>query len=163
MVAHVVFTAVLTFFVSVVDIFFVAEDGDEDEEDEEENFWELTDSQLKFKAIGLLVRVVDLFVGWFLFVRLLFCCCFIFVALFCFLISRLLNQVVAIAVVSIFSDPMVDVINSFGKAINIPPFYVSFVLTPLGTHAHTRTHTHTFTHTHTHIACEQGHAPHQTS
>ena len=97
----------------------MAEDDHEDEEEEEENFWELTDSQLKFKAIGLLVRVVDLFVGWFLFVRLLFCCCFIFVALFCFLISRLLNQVVAIAVVSIFSDPMVDVINSFGKAINV--------------------------------------------
>jgi len=43
--------------------------------------------------------------------------------------------VAAIAVVSIFSDPMVDVINSFGKAINIPPFYVSFVLTPLASNA----------------------------
>lgn len=38
----------------------------------------------------------------------------------------------AVVVVSIFSDPMVDVINAFGKSIKISPFYVSFVITPIG-------------------------------
>lgn len=70
------------------------ESDDEDSDDEEENFWELTDTQLKYKAIGLLVF--------------------------------------ATVVVAIFSDPMVDVLNQFGKQINVSPFYLSFVIAPIG-------------------------------
>eukprot|EP01120_Amphizonella_sp_Union-15-10_P006092 TRINITY_DN1903_c0_g1_i1.p1 TRINITY_DN1903_c0_g1~~TRINITY_DN1903_c0_g1_i1.p1 ORF type:complete len:556 (-),score=72.88 TRINITY_DN1903_c0_g1_i1:45-1712(-) len=32
--------------------------------------------------------------------------------------------------VAFFSDPMVDVIDNFGTAINVPAFYVSFIITP---------------------------------
>eukprot|EP00811_Abedinium_folium_P001365 NODE_11247_length_1299_cov_2.880546.p1 GENE.NODE_11247_length_1299_cov_2.880546~~NODE_11247_length_1299_cov_2.880546.p1 ORF type:complete len:337 (-),score=98.19 NODE_11247_length_1299_cov_2.880546:287-1201(-) len=37
--------------------------------------------------------------------------------------------------VLIFSDPMVDVLNSIGKTAGIPPFYVSFVLAPIASNA----------------------------
>ena len=37
--------------------------------------------------------------------------------------------------VTIFSDPMVEVINNFGNTIGVPPFYVSFVVTPLASNA----------------------------
>eukprot|EP01095_Lingulamoeba_sp_RSL-Kostka_P014774 TRINITY_DN6575_c0_g1_i4.p1 TRINITY_DN6575_c0_g1~~TRINITY_DN6575_c0_g1_i4.p1 ORF type:complete len:251 (+),score=91.69 TRINITY_DN6575_c0_g1_i4:145-897(+) len=39
------------------------------------------------------------------------------------------------ATVSIFSDPMVDVIDMFADEINIPVFYVSFVITPFCSNA----------------------------
>jgi Ca2+/Na+ antiporter len=39
------------------------------------------------------------------------------------------------ALVAIFSDPMVDVITDFGKTINIPPFFVSFIITPFCSNA----------------------------
>ena len=68
-----------------------------DEEDEEEEFWELTDTQLKIKAIILLL--------------------------------------IGTAVCTIFSDPMVDVISSLGTKMNISPFYISFVVTPLASNA----------------------------
>jgi Ca2+/Na+ antiporter len=37
--------------------------------------------------------------------------------------------------VSIFSDPMVDVINKLGDKMGVSPFYVSFVVTPLASNA----------------------------
>lgn len=38
-------------------------------------------------------------------------------------------------VVSVFSDPMVDVLNDFGHTIGVNPFYVSFIVTPLASNA----------------------------
>lgn len=38
-------------------------------------------------------------------------------------------------VVLIFSDPMCDVLNEFGKLSGIPPFFVSFILAPLASNA----------------------------
>jgi len=38
-------------------------------------------------------------------------------------------------VVLIFSDPMVDVLNSLGNSFNINPFYVAFVLAPVASNA----------------------------
>jgi Ca2+/Na+ antiporter len=43
--------------------------------------------------------------------------------------------VVGTAVCTIFSDPMVDVISSVGTKMNISPFYISFVITPLASNA----------------------------
>jgi len=37
--------------------------------------------------------------------------------------------------VVVFSDPMVDLLGALGKCINIPPFYVSFVLAPMASNA----------------------------
>eukprot|EP00457_Paulinella_chromatophora_P002159 gb/GEZN01002163.1/.p1 GENE.gb/GEZN01002163.1/~~gb/GEZN01002163.1/.p1 ORF type:complete len:753 (+),score=68.42 gb/GEZN01002163.1/:137-2395(+) len=37
--------------------------------------------------------------------------------------------------VTIFSDPMVEVIGVFGKTIGVDPFYVSFIVTPLASNA----------------------------
>lgn len=37
--------------------------------------------------------------------------------------------------VTLFSDPMVDVINNFGKTVGVSPFYVSFIITPLASNA----------------------------
>eukprot|EP00808_Paulinella_micropora_P001721 g45891.t1 len=42
---------------------------------------------------------------------------------------------VGTTLVTIFSDPMVDVINQFGKTAGIDPFYISFVITPLASNA----------------------------
>jgi Ca2+/Na+ antiporter len=42
---------------------------------------------------------------------------------------------VGTAVCTIFSDPMVDVISSVGTKMNISPFYISFVITPLASNA----------------------------
>ena len=39
------------------------------------------------------------------------------------------------ALVSVFSDPMVDVISDFGNSLNIKPFYVSFIITPICSNA----------------------------
>eukprot|EP00051_Salpingoeca_urceolata_P022048 m.352557 g.352557 ORF g.352557 m.352557 type:complete len:639 (-) comp19903_c6_seq3:847-2763(-) len=38
-------------------------------------------------------------------------------------------------VVLLFSDPMVDVLDSFGKRINVPSFFVAFVMAPLASNA----------------------------
>merc|ERR1712007_100070 len=37
--------------------------------------------------------------------------------------------------VLVFSDPMVDVLGAWGKALGIPAFYVSFVLAPFASNA----------------------------
>merc|ERR1712066_950605 len=37
--------------------------------------------------------------------------------------------------VLVFSDPMVDVMQTIATKINIPPFYVSFILAPLASNA----------------------------
>ena len=37
--------------------------------------------------------------------------------------------------VSFFSDPMVDVIDDFGVTLGVPPFYVSFIVTPFCSNA----------------------------
>lgn len=42
---------------------------------------------------------------------------------------------VGTVIVSIFSDPMVDVLNNFGHTIGVSPFYVSFIVTPLASNA----------------------------
>ncbi|KAK9867487.1 hypothetical protein WJX84_007699, partial [Apatococcus fuscideae] len=47
-------------------------------------------------------------------------------------VGRLL---VGITVCAIFSDPLVDALGVFSKASGIPPFFVAFVLTPLGSSA----------------------------
>jgi len=38
-------------------------------------------------------------------------------------------------VVALFSDPMVDVISTFGATLNINPFFISFILTPFCSNA----------------------------
>ena len=40
-----------------------------------------------------------------------------------------------IALVTVFSDPMVDVLSEIGARTNIPPFYVSFIVTPIVSNA----------------------------
>ena len=47
-------------------------------------------------------------------------------------LKAIILLVVATTIAAVFSDPMVDVINEFGQRINISPFYVSFVITPIG-------------------------------
>mgnify|MGYP001101749925 CR=1 FL=1 len=42
---------------------------------------------------------------------------------------------IGLAIVSFFSDPMVDVISNFGGQINVGGFYVSFVITPFCSNA----------------------------
>jgi Ca2+/Na+ antiporter len=39
------------------------------------------------------------------------------------------------AICTVFSDPMVDIISSVGTKLNISPFYISFVVTPLASNA----------------------------
>jgi len=43
--------------------------------------------------------------------------------------------IIGTAVVAFFSDPMVDVINTFGNAIHVNAFYVSFLITPFCSNA----------------------------
>ncbi len=43
--------------------------------------------------------------------------------------------VIGVALVTLFSDPMVDVLTVFGERINVPPFYISFIVTPLVSNA----------------------------
>jgi Ca2+/Na+ antiporter len=74
-----------------------AAEEEEEEEEEEDEFWHLTDSQLKFKALGIL----------------------------------LLGTVIC----TVVSDPMVDVISNLGTKMNVSPFYISFVVTPLASNA----------------------------
>eukprot|EP01121_Diplochlamys_sp_Union-15-3_P012890 TRINITY_DN3925_c0_g1_i5.p1 TRINITY_DN3925_c0_g1~~TRINITY_DN3925_c0_g1_i5.p1 ORF type:complete len:360 (-),score=33.88 TRINITY_DN3925_c0_g1_i5:64-1143(-) len=38
--------------------------------------------------------------------------------------------IIGTASCAFFSDPMVDTINNFGKTINVPAFYISFIITP---------------------------------
>jgi Ca2+/H+ antiporter len=64
---------------------------------EEEEFNELTDGQLKIRALGLLL--------------------------------------IGTLVVTIFADPMVDTINAFAKSINVKPFFISCVVTPIASNA----------------------------
>lgn len=42
---------------------------------------------------------------------------------------------VGVGVVTLFSDPMVDVLSEFGARIHVPPFYISFIVTPLVSNA----------------------------
>jgi hypothetical protein len=42
---------------------------------------------------------------------------------------------IATAIASVFSDPMVDVISAFGQKVNIDAFYISFVITPVASNA----------------------------
>lgn len=44
-------------------------------------------------------------------------------------------MVVGVVVVTIFSDPMVDVLTVLGNRIGIQPFYVSFIVTPIVSNA----------------------------
>ena len=43
--------------------------------------------------------------------------------------------IIGTLVVALFSDPMVDVISTFGNTLNINPFFVSFILTPFCSNA----------------------------
>lgn len=49
--------------------------------------------------------------------------------------KALLLLLAGTGVVTIFSDPMVDVISAFGEKIGVSPFYISFVVTPLASNA----------------------------
>ena len=73
------------------------ENIEEIDEEEEEEYLHLTDSQIKFKACALLM--------------------------------------IGTGVCTVFSDPMVDVISTVGSKMNISPFYISFVVTPLVSNA----------------------------
>ena len=44
-------------------------------------------------------------------------------------------MVVGVVVVTVFSDPMVDVLTVLGKRIGVQPFYVSFIVTPIVSNA----------------------------
>lgn len=50
-------------------------------------------------------------------------------------LKALFLLVSATVVCSVFSDPMVDVISQLGVKLNISPFYISFVVTPLASNA----------------------------
>jgi len=43
--------------------------------------------------------------------------------------------IVGVGLVTLFSDPMVDVLTVFGDRISVPPFYISFIVTPLVSNA----------------------------
>ena len=42
---------------------------------------------------------------------------------------------VALSLILLFSDPMVDVMSNVGERVGIPPFYVAFVMAPLASNA----------------------------
>lgn len=44
-------------------------------------------------------------------------------------------MILGVAIVTIFSDPMVDVLSEMGNRLGVSPFYVSFVVTPLASNA----------------------------
>jgi len=44
-------------------------------------------------------------------------------------------MVAGLALVGVFSDPMVDVLAKFGAFIQVPAFYISFIITPLCSNA----------------------------
>lgn len=73
------------------------EEAEADDDEGEEEFWELSQSELKLKACMLLLF--------------------------------------GTLVVTITSDPMVDVITQVGDRLAISPFYVAFVVTPLASNA----------------------------
>lgn len=66
-------------------------------EEEEEEYWEMSESQLKLKAMGLLLA--------------------------------------GTIIVTLVSDPMVEVITHVGEKLSVSPFYISFVVTPLASNA----------------------------
>lgn len=43
--------------------------------------------------------------------------------------------IIGVGLVTLFSDPMVDVLTVFGERISVPPFYISFIVTPLVSNA----------------------------
>jgi len=51
------------------------------------------------------------------------------------LTKSLAYMIVGLALVAIFSDPMVDVLTNFGAFLSIPPFYISFIITPMCSNA----------------------------
>ncbi|KAL6051953.1 Sodium/calcium exchanger NCL2 [Balamuthia mandrillaris] len=50
-------------------------------------------------------------------------------------IKAIIILLIGTGLVSFFSDPIVDVITDFGEKINIPPFFVSFIITPFCSNA----------------------------
>eukprot|EP00013_Stygamoeba_regulata_P020824 CAMPEP_0177646148 /NCGR_PEP_ID=MMETSP0447-20121125/9620_1 /TAXON_ID=0 /ORGANISM="Stygamoeba regulata, Strain BSH-02190019" /LENGTH=619 /DNA_ID=CAMNT_0019148663 /DNA_START=55 /DNA_END=1911 /DNA_ORIENTATION=- len=50
-------------------------------------------------------------------------------------IRAAIQLTVGTLVVSIFSDPMVEVITMFGETVNVPSFYISFIVTPFCSNA----------------------------
>lgn len=46
-----------------------------------------------------------------------------------------LSSPAGVAICAIFSDPLVDALNSLSKALNIAPFFVAFALAPLASNA----------------------------
>jgi len=44
-------------------------------------------------------------------------------------------MVIGLALILVFSDPMVDVMSNVGERLGVPPFYVSFILAPLASNA----------------------------
>jgi len=46
-----------------------------------------------------------------------------------------LLMIIGTGLVSVFSDPMVEVIGNFGDSLNIKAFYVSFIITPVCSNA----------------------------
>jgi len=51
------------------------------------------------------------------------------------LAKSLAYMVIGLAMVAVFSDPMVDVLSKLGAFLKIPPFYISFIITPLCSNA----------------------------
>lgn len=49
--------------------------------------------------------------------------------------KALIVLAIGTAIVSVFSDPMVEVINNLGQRLGVSPFYISFVVTPIGSNA----------------------------
>jgi len=44
-------------------------------------------------------------------------------------------MITGLALILIFSDPMVDVMSNVGARLGVPPFYISFILAPLASNA----------------------------
>ncbi len=40
-----------------------------------------------------------------------------------------------VALCAVFSDPLVDALSNLSEATGVPPFFVAFILTPLGSNA----------------------------
>lgn len=51
------------------------------------------------------------------------------------IIRSLYTMAMGTALVMVFSDPMVNVFNSFGTALNMESFYIAFFLAPLASNA----------------------------
>lgn len=49
--------------------------------------------------------------------------------------QAVLRLLFGMVIVALLSEPLVGAVHNFSRAVNIPPFYVSFIVVPLATNA----------------------------